>query len=62
MRAKNSQKPIKCVETGVVYENAKLAAEFVGKSVDTIYSCALGRQKTCGGYNREYVKKITVKD
>lgn len=54
---KRQQKPVKCIETGEVFESTILAAEFVGKTANAICSCALGRKKTCGGYHWEYVKK-----
>lgn len=52
---KKQQKPVKCVETGEVFESTILAAKFVGKTANAICSCALGRKETCGGYHWEYV-------
>lgn len=45
-----------CVETGEEFEQAKYAAERVGKHPSNIVHCCAGRQDTCGGYHWKYAE------
>lgn len=43
-------KKVLCVETGLVYENARIAAQELGLCYSGIYRCVQGERATCGGY------------
>lgn len=55
------RKPILCIETGICYESAVMAAERTGINRANIGSACLGRPKhgTAGGYHWKYVGGIT---
>lgn len=56
--SKRSSKPVRCIETGVVYHSQKAASEAVGiHSKSDISACCKGRQHTAGGYHWEYADK-----
>ena len=48
-------KKVMCIETGVVYDSPRLAAEAVDKKAVTISHAARDQSKTCGGYHWRYV-------
>lgn len=48
-------KPIRCIETGVIYKNAKVAAKEIGIDATNIYYCVSGKRKTAGGFHWERV-------
>ena len=50
-------KRVKCVETELVFDSIKSAAESVGVWPETLGRHLKGRAKTCGGYHWEYVEK-----
>ena len=50
-------KPVKCIETGVVYVNAREAERQTGISYKQISECARGRRKTTHGQHWEFVTK-----
>ena len=53
-KSSNSRcKPVKCVETGVIYKSGKEAAEKLGISASQIYAIFRGRCTTAGGYHWE---------
>lgn len=44
--------PVRCIETGVVYESAKIASKCVGlNSRSSIGQCCKGKLKTADGYH-----------
>ena len=43
-------KPVKCIETGVIYDSGNLAALDIGCSRGDIYAVCNGRQKTVKGF------------
>lgn len=47
------RKPIKCVETGVVYLGLEEASKFTGCSRTSISNALSGKTKTGGGYHWE---------
>jgi hypothetical protein len=53
--SKANSKPIRCVETDVVYSGARKANELTGIDKTSIGKCCNGRQKTAGGYHWEFV-------
>lgn len=52
-----SKCPVRCVETGVVYESIKDAADVYGMSPKSIYNVCKGYDKTAAGMRFEYVKE-----
>lgn len=48
---------VRCVETGVVYESIKDAADEYGLSPKSIYNVCKGYDKTAAGMHFEYVKE-----
>ena len=55
--AKKRSKPVRCVETGIIYSSAKEAERLTGIRNGNINSCCNGRCKTAGGYHFEYVNQ-----
>lgn len=49
------QRPIKCVETGIVYNNAGEAGRAMGIDRGNIHKQVNGKIKSAGGYRFEYV-------
>jgi hypothetical protein len=47
-------KPVKCVETGQVFESIQKAAEWLGLYQSSVSSVLRGKVKTAGGYHWEY--------
>lgn len=52
-----STSPVRCVETGMVYESIKAAGETFAVSPKSIYNVCKGYDKTAGGMHWEYVKE-----
>lgn len=52
---KGANKPIRCVETGEVFDSATIAAKEKGLHIQNISAVCLGKRKTCGGYHWEVV-------
>lgn len=48
-------KPIKCIETGIIYKNTLVASKEIGISATSIYNCINGKSKTAGGFHWERV-------
>jgi group I intron endonuclease len=53
--ASKLSKPIKCVETGIVYNSIREAERHTGISSGGIVGCLKGRHHTAGGYHWEYI-------
>lgn len=51
----HNEKPIRCVETGVVYESISAAARALYGDISLIWRALNGRRKTAYGYHWEYV-------
>ena len=49
--------PVLCVETGIIYPSAVVAAKSLGMKRGTITHCLSGYAKTSGGYHWKYIKK-----
>ena len=47
---------VKCIETGIIYNSLKEAAEQMNVVQSAINNCLKGRSKTCCGYKWEYVE------
>ena len=48
-------RPVRCVETGIIYYSAKNAGEETHNRPNAITACCKGKRKTCGGLHWEYV-------
>lgn len=48
-------RPVRCVETGEVYQGAIAAARIAGVSPTRIYGCCNGDFRTAAGYHWEYL-------
>lgn len=48
-------KPVRCIETGIIYKNTLVASKEIGISATSIYNCINGKSKTAGGFHWERV-------
>ena len=57
--AKKTSKPIKCIETGIIYPNAYEASRQLGIRRDSIRNCCNHKRgyKTAGNFHWEYIMK-----
>lgn len=55
-----NSKPVRCVETGVIYANAEEAAKSIDSWRENIAKVLNGRAKTHRGYHWEYVKEEEI--
>jgi predicted transcriptional regulator len=51
--ANTRKKPVRCIETGIIYESITEAKEKTG--IGSVHSVCKGYRKTAGGYHWEYV-------
>lgn len=51
----HNRKPVRCIETGQVYESIHKVQEKIGISEANISACCKGKRKTAGGYTWEYL-------
>lgn len=51
-----TRKPVRCVETGEVFESIKAAAAAINRNPTNISAVLHGRAMTSGGYHWEYVE------
>lgn len=49
-------KPVRCIETGIIYKNARVASKEIGIDATNIYNCVNGKRKTAGGFHWERAK------
>ena len=52
---KKLSKPVKCIETGIIYPSACEASRQLGIHYLSICYCCNGKQKTAGGFHWEFV-------
>ena len=52
-------KPVRCIETGIVYCSQTEAAKETGINITCISQVCNGKYKTAGGYHWEFVKEQT---
>ena len=52
---KKTSKPVRCIETGIIYPSAREASRQTG--IHNISNCCRGEYKTAGGYHWEFVNK-----
>lgn len=57
---KSKSKPVRCIETDVVYYGASKASELTGVDKTGIRRCCIGKQKTSGGYHWEFAKNNNI--
>ena len=57
MAVKKISKPVKCIETGIIYLSAYDAKRKLGISDSSIGSCCRGKRHIAGGYHWEFVNK-----
>lgn len=56
------KQPVRCVETGIIYDCQMSAADAVGLATSTgISNCCAGRYETAGGFHWERVDKAMAK-
>ena len=53
--AKKLSKPVRCIETGIIYPNSYEASHQLTIERNGIRNCCHGRQHTAGGFHWEYV-------
>ena len=56
---KKMSKPVKCVETGMIYTSACEAERQTGIRNSSINNCCNGRYKTAGGFHWEFVDQMS---
>ena len=54
---KKSSKPVRCIETGIIYPSCIEAERQTGIENSSISKCCRGRYKTAGRYHSEFVDK-----
>ena len=52
-----SEKKVRCVETGLIFKNAKKASEFVGCKYNNVSYVCTGKRNTCGGFHWVYIEE-----
>ena len=55
--AKKYSKPVRCIETGVIYPSTREAERILGIHHSSISSCCNGTRQTAGGLHFEFVYK-----
>lgn len=56
-RTKRTCKPVKCIETGMIYNSTVQAGKSTGINRVYITNCCNNKRLSAGGYHWEYVKK-----
>ena len=54
---KGNSKKIRCVETGKIFDSARIAAKEMSLNNSTISSVCNGKRKTAGGYHFEFLQE-----
>ena len=54
----HNNKPIICIETGIIYKSSCEASRKLKISQSGISLCCLNKRKTAGGYHFKYVKEV----
>ena len=57
--AKKTSKPVRCIETGIIYMSACEAERRMGIPNNNIKYCCNGKRQTAGGFHWEFVNQIT---
>ena len=52
--AKSRMKPVQCIETGIIYDSAKTAAQELQLNASNITQCCKGHRKTHGKFHWKY--------
>lgn len=61
-KAHHKGRPIRAIETGIVYPSIKACADDIGCHAPEISRCLSGKRSTCRGYHFEYVDKEAYYD
>lgn len=56
--AKKTSKPVRCIETGIIYISACEVERRIGIPNNNINCCCNGKRQTAGGFHWEYVDQI----
>ena len=59
-RTKRTCKPVKCIETGIVYDSTVQAGKLTGVNRVYITNCCNNKKLSAGGFHWEYVKENEV--
>ena len=62
MQSRFESKPVRCVETGVVYFGIREAARAIGLGHQNISAACHGKTKTSGGFHWELVEEKAKND
>ena len=62
MAAKKLSKPVKCLETGIIYSSIKRVERQTGIDRGSISLCCRGKRHTAGGFHWTYVNKEVNND
>ena len=57
---KKTSKPVRCIETGIIYPSCIEASRQTGIHNASISACCNGKQQTAGGYHWEFINKEEV--
>lgn len=49
-------KRVRCIETNIIYESLRSAADQTGVDISSISRCCNGKRKTCGGFHWEFIE------
>lgn len=53
-KKKTSNRMVRCIETGQVFNSITEAANFINRRLQTLCGHLNGKSKTCAGYHWEY--------
>ena len=57
--AKKTSKPVRCIETGIIYPSTRDAGRKLGIPHSSISNCCNGKRQTAGGFHWEFVNLIS---
>lgn len=52
------QKPVKCIETGEVFESINIAAKAINRDQSSLSKCLRGKTKTCAKLHWKYYEEV----
>ena len=57
IRGRRPAQPVRCIETGEVYESIRKASLAIGRHYTSLAACLRGQTPRCAGYHWEFVGK-----